>query len=84
MIPTVLKDPVVLEIASAHGKTPAQVLLRHLIQGGVAVIPKSVSPARIRENFDLFGGFSLSAQEMERLDELDRKQRTFVFDEFPG
>lgn len=48
-----LTEPVVQKIAEVHGKTPAQVLLRHLIQLGVAVIPKSVSPNRIKENFEV-------------------------------
>lgn len=50
-IPGVLEDPVVLEIARKHSKTPAQILLRHLIQENVVVIPKSVTKTRIQENF---------------------------------
>ena len=49
-LPIVLNDSAVLEIARAHSKTPAQVLLRHLIQQDVIVIPKSVSQKRIQEN----------------------------------
>lgn len=48
-----LSEPVVLSIAKAHNKTPAQILLRHLMQLGIAVIPKSVNPERIRQNFDV-------------------------------
>lgn len=48
-----LLDPVVLRIAEAHEKTPAQVLLRHLLQLGLAVIPKSANPERIRQNFQV-------------------------------
>lgn len=62
--------PALVEIAKAHGKTPAQVALRFLMQSGVVVIPKSVHEERIRENFDLFD-FALSADEMARLAELD-------------
>jgi diketogulonate reductase-like aldo/keto reductase len=40
----------VKKIASSHGKSPAQVLLRHLIQQGIIVIPKSANPIRIKEN----------------------------------
>lgn len=52
-IPAVLEDPVVVDIAKIHNKTPAQVLLRHLIQQNVIVIPKSGSQNRIRENIDV-------------------------------
>lgn len=48
-----LTEPVVQKIAETHEKTPAQVLLHHLIQLGVAVIPKSVNPNRIKENFEV-------------------------------
>jgi hypothetical protein len=44
---------VVVEIAKNHGKTPGNVLLRYIIQNGIAVIPKSTNPARIKENFDV-------------------------------
>lgn len=58
--------PAVQAAARAHGKTPAQVALRFLIQQGIAVIPKSVRPERIRENFDVFD-FSLTEAEMAAL-----------------
>jgi diketogulonate reductase-like aldo/keto reductase len=43
----------VIEIAKKMGKTPAQVLLRHTVQRGVAVIPKSINPRRMKENFEV-------------------------------
>ena len=52
-IPAVLQDPVVEDIARAHSKSPAQILLRHLAQQGIAVIPKSINRQRIKENFDV-------------------------------
>lgn len=48
-----LKNEKVLNIAKKHGKTPAQVLLRHLIQREIIVIPKSVHENRMRENFEV-------------------------------
>ncbi|MFK3679076.1 aldo/keto reductase [Microbacterium sp. NPDC090218] len=63
-------DPVILRIAETHGKTAAQVMLRWHIQHGVQAIPKSVKPARIAENFDVFD-FELSADEISRIDALD-------------
>jgi 2,5-diketo-D-gluconate reductase A len=70
-----LDDPVLEEIASAHDHTPAQVVLRWHLQIGNVAIPKSVTPARIEENFRVFD-FELSSDEMERLGELDRGERT--------
>jgi 2,5-diketo-D-gluconate reductase A len=70
-----LTDPVVVSIAKAAGKTPAQVVLRWHIQRGDIVFPKSVTPARIRENFDIFD-FELSGQDHEAITSLNRGQRT--------
>ena len=62
----VLRDPAVLETAGAVGRTPAQVVIRWHLQLGNIVIPKSVTPSRIEENFDV-DGFSLSHEQMEAL-----------------
>ncbi|MGN6872643.1 MAG: aldo/keto reductase [Solirubrobacteraceae bacterium] len=70
-----LDDPVIEDIASAHERTPAQVVLRWHIQLGNVVIPKSATPSRIRENFQVFD-FELDQDEMDRLGELDRGERT--------
>ena len=50
----ILEDPVVVEIAEAHGKTTAQVLLRFLTQQNVVVIPKSTNPGRLKANFEVY------------------------------
>lgn len=52
-LPNLLQNPTVQEVAKELGKTPAQVLLRHIVQRGIAVIPKSTNPDRIRQNFDV-------------------------------
>jgi diketogulonate reductase-like aldo/keto reductase len=65
-----LQDPTIGEIASAHGKTPAQVMLRWHLQQGRQVIPKSVTPSRIAENFDVFD-FELTAEHLAAIDALD-------------
>jgi diketogulonate reductase-like aldo/keto reductase len=65
-----LQDPAILAIASAHGKTAAQVMLRWHLQRGRSVIPKSTRPERIAENFDVFD-FDLIADELDTLDALD-------------
>lgn len=70
----VLNDSIVKEIAKAHGKTAAQVILRWHLQTGVITIPKSVTPSRIEENFDVFD-FELTAEDMEKMTALDRNLR---------
>ncbi|HWJ68344.1 MAG TPA: aldo/keto reductase [Nocardioides sp.] len=66
-----LTDPAVLAVAEAHGRTPAQVLLRWALDRGDIVFPKSLSKARLVENFDVFD-FSLGAEEVAALAALDR------------
>jgi 2,5-diketo-D-gluconate reductase A len=70
----VLEDPEVVSIATAVGKTPAQVVLRWHIQRGDIVFPKSVSPDRIKENIDIFD-FELSAADVEDITVLNRNER---------
>ncbi len=67
----VLLEPVIAEIAKAHGKTISQVILRWHIQLGTIPIPKSSSPARLRENFEVFD-FSLTEAEMSAICALTR------------
>lgn len=69
-----LDDPTIASIAQKYGKSAAQVMLRWHIQEGRSVIPKSVKPARIRENFDVFD-FELTADETAQLDGLDTGKR---------
>lgn len=66
---SLLTNPAVTAVAEAHGKTPAQVLIRWHIQLGNIVIPKSVTPARIVSNFDVFD-FELTEQDMASISAL--------------
>ena len=68
---TPLTNPTIVAIGEAHGKSPAQVMLRWHIQEGRQVIPKSVKPARIAENFDVFD-FELSGDELAAIDALEQ------------
>jgi len=70
----ILGEPVIATIADRLGKTPAQVILRWHIQLGNVVIPKSVTPARIRENIEVFD-FELSEADMATIAAMDRGQR---------
>ena len=65
-----LEDPTILAIAQAHGKSAAQVMLRWGLQHGRSVIPKSVKPARIAENLDVFD-FALTPDELAAIDGLE-------------
>jgi 2,5-diketo-D-gluconate reductase A len=70
-----LQDPVLQRIARAHGRTPAQVVLRWHVQLGNVVFPKSVRPERMRENIDVFD-FALTADDMAAIADLDTGTRT--------
>jgi 2,5-diketo-D-gluconate reductase A len=69
-----LRQETVTRIAAEHDRTPAQVVIRWHLQLGNVVIPKSVTPSRIEENFDVFG-FSLSDEEMRAIERLDAGHR---------
>ncbi len=66
--------PELVSIASVHNKTPSQISIRWILQKGVVTIPKSIHPARIAENCDVYG-FELSAEEMAIIDGLDAGDR---------
>jgi len=69
-----LEDPVIREIAAKIGRTPAQVILRWHLQLGNVVVPKSATPARIRENIALFD-FELSDGDLEAIKAIHRGVR---------
>jgi len=69
-----LGNEVISEIAEAHGKSSAQVILRWNLQKGVVVIPGSSNPDHIQENTELFD-FELTEEEMERMNSLDRNEK---------
>jgi 2,5-diketo-D-gluconate reductase A len=69
-------DPLLSDIAQAHGKSVAQVVLRWLIQRSVVVIPKSVRPERMAENFEVFD-FALSEEQMGKIAGLDTDESLF-------
>lgn len=71
-----LKDPSILEIARAHGKSAAQVILRWHIQEGFSVIPGASNPDYIRENIHIFD-FKLSDEEMRKMRSLNQEKRFF-------
>jgi diketogulonate reductase-like aldo/keto reductase len=70
----ILDNPVVQKIADKHSKTYTQVMLRWLIDNDLVIIPKSVTPSRIRENIDLFD-FKLDKQDLDELEKVDKDKR---------
>lgn len=71
-----LRDPVIRSIAEAHGRTPAQIILRWHIQEGFSVIPGASNPDYIRENIRIFD-FELTDEEMARIRSLNQEKRFF-------
>lgn len=69
-----LDDPALTGLASKYGKTPAQIVLRWHVELGTVVIPKSVTPSRIRENIDVFD-FELAEDDLAVIAELDKGAR---------
>jgi 2,5-diketo-D-gluconate reductase A len=71
----VMGDPVIEAVARANDRTPAQVVLRWHVERGSIIFPKSSSPRRLEENFEIFD-FTLSEEDMNRISALDRDERT--------
>lgn len=69
-----INEPTINHIAKKHGKSSAQVLIRWHLQHGIVVIPKSITPSRIEENMQVFD-FSLSLNEMNQIDALNKNER---------
>lgn len=65
-----LQEPLIQELARKYGKTPAQIVIRWHLQNQLIVIPKSVTPSRIRENFGVFD-FDLDPEDFEKINEMD-------------
>jgi diketogulonate reductase-like aldo/keto reductase len=70
-----LDDPILAEIGKKHNKSSAQIMLRWCIEVGTIPLPKSVTPKRIKENFDIFD-FKLDADDMTKIRGLDKGMRT--------
>ncbi|XP_011860325.1 PREDICTED: 1,5-anhydro-D-fructose reductase isoform X2 [Vollenhovia emeryi] len=79
LVPNLLQNVTVLEIAEKYDKTPAQILLKHIVQKGIAAIPKSTSPSRIKENFELFD-WELEVEDVNQLSALDMGESARICD----
>lgn len=71
----VMDDPTIMTIAKKHGKSYAQIMLRWCVEQDLVVLAKSVTPSRIKENFDIFD-FHLDDQDKQALKDLNRDLRT--------
>lgn len=78
-----MKNPTVVKLAEKHHKTPAQILLKHAVQKGICVIPKSTNPQRLRENINIFD-FTLDEEDINEMNALDRGARLLDFTLFNG
>lgn len=77
--PDILGHPLVKEMAELYNRTPGQILLRHLIQQDIIVIPKSSNPERIKDNISVFD-FELTPDDMDKLNKLDKGESGRIFD----
>lgn len=82
-LPDLLENETVLKIATRLNKTPAQILLRWIIERGVATIPKSTNPERLKQNLNIFD-FSLTSDDMSLLAGLDQGLRICDLKFLPG
>lgn len=71
----VLNNQVILDLAAKYGKTPAQIILRWHLEENCIVIPKSITPSRIEENFHVFD-FKLTKEDVELINSLNKNERT--------
>ncbi|VDK43416.1 unnamed protein product [Anisakis simplex] len=78
-----LENDLVVALAKKYDKTSAQILLRNLLQRGIAIIPKSTNDKRIKENFSIFD-FKLTDDEMKQLNDIKHRQRLFFQDFMEG
>lgn len=85
VLPDSLENLTVLQIAQKYDKTPAQIILKHIIQKGIIAIPKSTNPNRIKDNIQLFD-WALSTEDMVALNNLNQgsKARICDFTFLPG
>ncbi|KAF6725192.1 Aldo-keto reductase family 1 member B10 [Oryzias melastigma] len=74
--PTLLEEPIIKEIAAKYQKSSAQILMKFHIQRSVVVLPKSVTPSRIKENIQLFD-FELSEEDMGKIRSMNKNWRGF-------
>jgi len=70
------RDPVIMEIAEAHGKSPVQIILRWHVQDGRSAIPGSKTPSHIDENIDIFD-FELTAEDMQKIRGINKEDPFF-------
>ncbi|KAF7273546.1 hypothetical protein GWI33_013762 [Rhynchophorus ferrugineus] len=82
-LPNILKNETVVALSKKYNKTPAQILLRHTVQRGICVIPKSINPQRVKENIDIFD-FQLDNGDMAAMNALNQDARFLDFSIFEG
>jgi len=68
-----LQDPHITQLAQKYSKTPAQIILRWIIQKGITVVPKSANEKRLAENIDIFD-FSISQEDMQSINALNQNK----------
>jgi len=72
-----LGDPVILQLATKYNKSPSQIVIRYHLDRGISLVPKSVTPSRIKENFEVFD-FKLSKEDIDAIDALNKPEGRIV------
>lgn len=81
-LPAAVELPLIKQLAQKYNKSPGQILLRHTVQSGLVVVPKSSNAGRQKENISLFD-FKLTDDEMNQLNALDKGELGRVYDFLP-
>ena len=83
VIPDLMENPLIVELGNKYNKSPGQILLRYIIERGIAAIPKSTHLKRLNDNINIFD-FKLTENDLNEINKLDSNIRVCDFSFFKG